>query len=145
MTNYTNRVLYTGVTSDLKKRVYQHKEGVSSGFTRRYNVKKLVYYEVHSDIISAVTREKQIKKWKRQKKTDLVNSVIMSPDPPQAGRGVMICTTAFPKIITSSRYARLLMMTWFSRISITLQPWWFRAANFQQPDFRWRFLIVHLS
>lgn len=65
MTNYTNRVLYTGITSDLKKRVFQHREGIIPGFTKKYNVKKLVYFEIYMDIIDAITREKQLKKWKR--------------------------------------------------------------------------------
>ena len=78
MTNITNNVLYTGVSGDLIKRVFHHKEGVVPGFTRKYNVKKLVYYEIYSHIIDAITREKQIKKWKRYKKIDLINS--MNPD-----------------------------------------------------------------
>jgi putative endonuclease len=78
LTNGTNRVLYTGVTSDLVRRVWQHKEGLSSGFTKKYRATKLVYYEVFSDIRDAITREKQIKKGPRQRKIDLINS--MNPE-----------------------------------------------------------------
>jgi putative endonuclease len=75
MTNEYNTVLYTGVTNDLIKRVYEHKEKLIAGFTKKYNVNKLVYYEIFTDINSAITREKQIKAGSRQKKIDLVNSV----------------------------------------------------------------------
>ena len=73
MTNSVNTVLYTGVTSDLKKRIWQHKEKLADGFTKRYNVTKLVYYEVFDNIVTAIEREKQIKGGSRQKKIDLVN------------------------------------------------------------------------
>jgi len=75
MTNRYNTVLYTGVTSDLKKRAWQHKEKLADGFTKRYNVTKLVYYEVFHDIRDAITREKQIKGGSRQKKIDLIQSM----------------------------------------------------------------------
>jgi putative endonuclease len=75
MTNKTNRVLYTGVSNDLKRRVYEHKEKLAEGFTKKYNVNKLVYYEVCEDIESAILREKQIKGGSRQKKIKLVNSM----------------------------------------------------------------------
>jgi len=78
MTNKSNRVLYTGVTSDLRKRVWQHKEGVTGGFTQRFNVKKLVYVEVYTDIRDAIAREKQIKAGSRAKKIALVES--MNPE-----------------------------------------------------------------
>lgn len=74
MTNKTNTVLYAGVTSRLKQRVYEHKEKLKSKFTARYNVNKLVYYEVFSDAYNAIAREKQIKSGSRLKKLDLVNS-----------------------------------------------------------------------
>ena len=73
MTNSVNTVLYTGMTSDLKKRIWQHKEKIADSFTKRYNVTKLVYYEVFEDIRTAIEREKQIKGGSRQKKIDLVN------------------------------------------------------------------------
>ena len=75
MTNIKHSVLYTGVTSDLIKRIYQHRENVSSGFTHKYKVKKLVYYEIHNDIYEAISREKQIKAGSRKKKIELINSI----------------------------------------------------------------------
>ncbi len=78
MTNKLNTVLYTGVTSNLKRRVYEHKEKLKSKFTARYNVNKLVYYEVFADPYNAISREKQIKAGSRQKKIDLVNE--MNPE-----------------------------------------------------------------
>jgi putative endonuclease len=74
MTNKGNTVIYTGVTNDLKRRVYEHREGLVDGFTKKYNVTKLVYYEVFEDIESAISREKQIKGGSRQKKIELINS-----------------------------------------------------------------------
>lgn len=73
MTNKYHTVLYTGVTNDLKKRVWQHKEKLVEGFTKRYNVTKLVYYETSADVRSAIAREKQIKAGSRKKKLDLIN------------------------------------------------------------------------
>ena len=64
--------LYTGVTSDLIRRVYQHKANMTIGFTKKYDVKQLVYYESHHEIYEAITREKQIKKWNRQWKINLI-------------------------------------------------------------------------
>ncbi len=75
MTNVANTVVYTGVTNDLKRRVFEHREKLFDGFTKRYNVTKLVYYEVFDDIYDAITREKQIKGGSQQKKTALVNSM----------------------------------------------------------------------
>ena len=75
MTNKNDTVLYTGVTSDLQKRVWQHREKLVEGFTKRYNVFKLVYYEICPDMLSAITREKQLKGGSRQKKIDLVNGL----------------------------------------------------------------------
>ena len=72
MTNKHNTVLYTGVTSDLAKRVYQHKEKLVAGFTSRYNVTKLVYYEVCDNMECAILREKQIKAGSRAKKIRLI-------------------------------------------------------------------------
>ncbi|MFC1646256.1 GIY-YIG nuclease family protein [Candidatus Omnitrophota bacterium] len=78
MTNKANTVIYTGVTSDLKKRVYEHKEKMIKGFTKKYNVSKLVYYEVADFIEGAILREKQVKGGSRKKKEDLIKS--MNPD-----------------------------------------------------------------
>jgi putative endonuclease len=75
MTNKNNRVLYTGVTNDLKRRIYEHKEKFVSGFTKKYNVSKLVYYEIFEDPGNAILREKQIKAGSRQKKIDLINTI----------------------------------------------------------------------
>ena len=72
LSNYTNSTLYIGVTNDLVKRVYEHKSKVVDGFTKRYNVGKLVYYEMMNDVIMAIEREKQLKSWSRQKKLKLI-------------------------------------------------------------------------
>lgn len=74
MTNKGHRVLYTGVTSNLFKRVFEHKDKTGSSFTRSYNVTKLVYFEEFSIMEEAIAREKQIKGGSRQKKVDLINS-----------------------------------------------------------------------
>ncbi len=78
LANKYNTVLYAGVTSDLKKRVWQHKEHLVEGFTQKYHVDKLVYYEVFADVRDAIAREKQIKGGSRQKKVDLIQS--MNPE-----------------------------------------------------------------
>jgi putative endonuclease len=75
MTNKTNTVLYTGVTSDLKRRVYEHKIKAVDGFTRRYHIDKLVYFEICDEKDGAVWREKQIKNGYRQKKLDLIDGM----------------------------------------------------------------------
>lgn len=73
ITNKNNTVLYTGVTNNLIRRVYEHREHLIKGFTEKYNVGKLVYYETYNDVNQAIAREKQIKAGSRQKKLDLVN------------------------------------------------------------------------
>ena len=78
LTNKRNGTLYTGVTSDLVKRIYEHREGLCEGFTRQYNLKMLVWYESYEDIREAITREKQIKKWKRIWKLRLIEQT--NPD-----------------------------------------------------------------
>jgi putative endonuclease len=75
MSNKNNTVIYTGVTNNLKRRVYEHKEKMIDGFTKKYNVDKLVYFEFTDDINSAIQREKQIKAGSRKKKIDLINSM----------------------------------------------------------------------
>jgi len=75
MTNKANTVLYVGVTGDLVRRVYEHKEKLADGFTKRYNIVKLVYYEVFEDIENAILREKQIKAGPRRRKIQLVESM----------------------------------------------------------------------
>jgi putative endonuclease len=64
--------LYVGVTSDLIKRAWQHREALAEGFTKKYDVKQLVWYELHNDVHAAITREKQIKKWNRAWKIELI-------------------------------------------------------------------------
>jgi putative endonuclease len=78
LTNQRHTVLYVGVTGNIKGRIYQHREKLLPGFTTRYNVDKLVYYETGTDSAGAITREKQIKAGSRQKKIDLING--MNPD-----------------------------------------------------------------
>ena len=72
MTNYSVSSLYIGVTSDLIKRVWEHKNKVVKGFTEKYNVDRLVYYELTESIESAILREKQLKRWHRQWKLNLI-------------------------------------------------------------------------
>lgn len=72
MSNVTNNVLYVGVTSNLKKRILQHKNGFNCGFTQKYNCKKFVYFEEYQSIKDAILREKQIKGWNRLWKNELV-------------------------------------------------------------------------
>ena len=67
-----NGTLYTGVTNNLVKRIYEHKNDFVKGFTQKYNVHNLVYYEIYNDVKDAITREKRIKKWKRQWKIELI-------------------------------------------------------------------------
>ena len=74
ITNWNNKVLYTGVTNNLERRLYEHKNKLIKGFTEKYNINKLVYFEQTNDIESAITREKEIKKWRREKKNSLVES-----------------------------------------------------------------------
>ena len=74
LTNDFNALIYTGVTNDLKRRVYEHKEKLADGFTKKYRIGKLVYYEAGEDINGAIAREKQLKAGYRKKKLDLINS-----------------------------------------------------------------------
>lgn len=78
LTNWNNKVLYTGITNNLERRIYEHKNKLVKGFTAKYNVNKLVYYDYTSDVHSAIAREKEIKGWTRQKKNDLIQS--MNPE-----------------------------------------------------------------
>ena len=75
MTNKNNTVIYIGVTSNLLKRVYQHKTKAYKGFTYKYNCDKLIYFEEFNDINHAISREKQLKAGNRKKKEDLINSI----------------------------------------------------------------------
>jgi len=74
-TNKTNTVLYTGITNNLVKRIYQHKNKIVSSFSSKYNINKLVYYEVFQDVNDTIKREKQIKAGSRKKKLELVKKM----------------------------------------------------------------------
>ncbi len=78
LTNPSETVLYIGVTSNLLRRIHEHKNKLIKGFTKKYNCIKLVYYEVTNDVYSALEREKQLKKWNRKKKEYLIN--LENPD-----------------------------------------------------------------
>ena len=73
-----SKVLYIGVTNDLKRRIYEHQQGMIEGFTKKYKVKQLVYYELFKDILLAIEREKQLKRWNRLKKIQLIHQ--QNPD-----------------------------------------------------------------
>ena len=75
LTNWKGNVMYIGVTNDLERRLYEHKNELVEGFTKQYHVHKLVYYEETSDVRAAVEREKQLKKWARAKKNALVETI----------------------------------------------------------------------
>ena len=74
LTNQSNKVMYVGSSSNLKVRIYQHKQKLIPGFTAKYNVNKLVYFEVTNDPYSAVTRERNLKGWRRARKNQLVET-----------------------------------------------------------------------
>ena len=75
LTNWNNKVMYVGMINNLERRVYEHKNKLVNGFTKRYNINKLVYFEETSDVNAAISREKEIKKWRREKKDSLVLSI----------------------------------------------------------------------
>jgi putative endonuclease len=75
LTNWNNKVMYVGVTNDLHRRLYEHKNKLVKGFTEKYNVDKLVYFEETDNVKSALEREKDIKKWRRERKNNLVINV----------------------------------------------------------------------
>ncbi len=78
LTSRNDRVMYIGVTNDLTRRIYEHKQELIEGFTKRYHVHKMVYYEMTSDVKIAIEREKQLKHWVRAKKNALVET--MNPE-----------------------------------------------------------------
>ncbi|HMN49983.1 MAG TPA: GIY-YIG nuclease family protein [Ignavibacteriaceae bacterium] len=78
LTNWDNTVMYIGVTNNLKRRLFEHKIKLIDGFSKKYNCNKLVYFELFFDINEAIRREKEIKKWRREKKNNLVES--MNPE-----------------------------------------------------------------
>ena len=75
LTNWNNKVMYVGVTNNLERRLYEHKNMLVKGFTQRYRVHKLVYFEHTTDVYAAIQREKQIKGWRRDRKNELVESM----------------------------------------------------------------------
>ncbi len=75
ITNHRHGTLYTGVTSNLARRMYEHREGLVDGFSKKYDLKMLIWYEVHDTMITAITREKQIKVWKRGWKIELIEKM----------------------------------------------------------------------
>ncbi|AGH98216.1 Excinuclease ABC, C subunit-like protein [Micavibrio aeruginosavorus EPB] len=74
LTNNNHNVLYIGVTNSLERRIEEHRQGIADGFTKKYNVRKLIYIESTESIDAAIAREKQLKGWRREKKDALVNS-----------------------------------------------------------------------
>ena len=78
LTNWNNKVIYVGITNDLRRRLFEHKNKLVKGFTEKYNVTKLIYFETTTDVTSAIAREKEIKKWRREKKNRLVETI--NPD-----------------------------------------------------------------
>ena len=75
LSNWNNKVIYTGVTNNLERRLYEHKHKLSDSFTKKYNINKLVYYESTNDVKSAIMREKQLKGWTREKKNNLIETL----------------------------------------------------------------------
>jgi len=73
LSNWDDSVLYIGVTSNLERRLYEHRNGLVEGFTKKYNVHKLVYFQHTNDVYSAISREKQLKNWNRGKKNALIS------------------------------------------------------------------------
>ena len=78
LTNWNNCVMYIGVTNNLERRQYEHRNGLNDGFSKKYKTHKLVYFETTNDVNAAITREKQLKRWSRAKKDQLVTT--MNPD-----------------------------------------------------------------
>jgi putative endonuclease len=75
LANWNHKVMYVGVTNNLERRIYEHKQKCVKGFTQKYNITQLVYFEETSDIKTAIEREKEIKRWRREKKNKLVESM----------------------------------------------------------------------
>lgn len=78
LTNWNHKVMYIGMTNDLERRLYEHKNKLTEGFTKKYNINKLVYYEHTAYVSEAIAREKELKKWRREKKNNLVE--MTNPD-----------------------------------------------------------------
>ncbi|MDO9365313.1 MAG: GIY-YIG nuclease family protein [Methylotenera sp.] len=75
ITNWNNKVLYIGMTNNLERRMFEHKNKLLAGFSATYNLKKLVYFETSNDVISTISREKEIKKWRREKKNAMIETI----------------------------------------------------------------------
>ena len=75
LANWNNKVIYVGVTNNLERRMYEHKNKLADGFTKRYNINKLVYFDSTTDVRAAIEREKQLKGWRRQRKNELVEKL----------------------------------------------------------------------
>ena len=75
LANWNNKVIYVGMTNNLRRRMYEHKNKIFEGFTKKYNVNKLVWYDTTVDVIEAIRKEKEIKKWRRKKKNRLVETI----------------------------------------------------------------------
>jgi putative endonuclease len=75
LSNWNNKVIYIGMTNNLERRVFEHRNKLLPGFTNKYNVHKLVYFESTNDVNAAIAREKEIKKWRREKKNTLIETV----------------------------------------------------------------------
>ena len=75
LSNWNNKVIYVGMTNNLERRLYEHKNKLIEGFTKKYNLDKLVYFEHTTDVNNAIRREKEIKKWRREKKNNLIESL----------------------------------------------------------------------
>ncbi len=73
--NFNNKVLYIGITNNLVRRIYEHKDKLIAGFSATYNLNKLVYFETSNDVMVVIEREKQLKKWRREKKNLLIESM----------------------------------------------------------------------
>ncbi len=86
LTNDRDKLLYIGVTNNLQRRVYEHKNGLFEGFTKDYGIHKLVYYEMCHDVKDAIKREKQLKNWRREKKIALIER--MNPNWKDLGEGI---------------------------------------------------------
>ena len=75
LSNWNNKVIYVGMTNNMERRLYEHKNKLIEGFTKKYNLDKLVYFEHTADVNNAIRREKEIKKWRREKKNNLIESL----------------------------------------------------------------------
>ncbi len=78
LANWNNKVIYTGVTNNLERRIYEHKNKLIEGFSKKYNLTKLVYFEQFTNVNDAISREKEIKNWRREKKNALIETINIS-------------------------------------------------------------------